>query len=76
MITPAVLLIGDHLEAAVKVFNITGEPHIPVVSDKKTMVMRGVVHEHEAMLAYQRALNQARAEERGEALSRSWNRQP
>ena len=68
---PALLLIGDHLEAAVKVFNLTGEPHIPVVTDKKDMVMRGLVHEHEVMLAYQRALNQARAEERGEASSRS-----
>ncbi len=67
---PAVLIIGDHLEAAVKVFNLTGEPHIPVVADKKSMVMRGLVHEHEVMLAYQRALNQARAEERGEASSR------
>ena len=67
---PAMLQIGDHLEAAVKVFNVTGEPHIPVVADKKTMVMRGLVHEHEVMLAYQRALNQARAEELGEASSR------
>jgi len=71
---PAVLLAGDHLESAIKVFNLTGEPHVPVVSDRKSMVMRGVVHEHEAMLAYQRALNQARAEERGEALSRSQSR--
>ncbi len=71
---PAALLIGDHLEAAVKVFNVTGEPHVPVVADKKSMVMRGLVHEHEVMLAYQRALNQARAEERGEASSRSVRR--
>jgi CIC family chloride channel protein len=68
---PALLLVGDHLEAAVKVFNLTGEPHIPVVADKRSMVLRGLVHEHEVMLAYQRALNQARAEERGEASSRS-----
>ncbi|MGF1629639.1 MAG: chloride channel protein [Kiloniellaceae bacterium] len=68
---PALLLVGDHLEAAVKAFNLTGEPHIPVVADKRSMVLRGLVHEHEVMLAYQRALNQARAEERGEASSRS-----
>jgi CIC family chloride channel protein len=67
---PAMLQISDHLEAAVNVFNVTGEPHIPVVADKKSKVMRGLVHEHEVMLAYQRALNQARAEERGEASSR------
>ena len=68
---PAILLVGDHLETAVKAFTVTGEPHIPVVADKKSMVLRGLVHEHEVMLAYQRALNQARAEERGEASSRS-----
>jgi CIC family chloride channel protein len=68
---PAILLVGDHLETAVRAFNLTGEPHIPVVADKKSMVLRGLVHEHEVMLAYQRALNQARAEERGEASSRS-----
>jgi CIC family chloride channel protein len=73
---PAVLTVGDHLEAAVKVFNLTGEPHIPVVADKRSMVLRGLVHEHEVMLAYQRALNQARAEERGEASSRSLRRSP
>ena len=71
---PALLLVGDHLEEAVKAFNLTGEPHIPVVADKKSMVLRGLVHEHEVMLAYQRALNQARAEERGEASSRSRRR--
>ena len=71
---PAILLVGDHLEAAVRAFNLTGEPHIPVVADKKSMVLRGLVHEHEVMLAYQRALNQARAEERGEASSRSLRR--
>jgi CIC family chloride channel protein len=71
---PAVLMVGDHLEAAVKVFNLTGEPHVPVVADKRSMVLRGLVHEHEVMLAYQRALNQARAEERGEASSRSQRR--
>jgi chloride channel protein, CIC family len=71
---PAVLVLGDDLETAVKAFNITGEPHIPVVADKKSLVMRGLAHEHEVMLAYQRALNQARAEERGEASSRSQRR--
>ncbi|WP_299626478.1 chloride channel protein [Pelagibius sp.] len=67
---PAVLQLSDHLEAAVKVYNLTGEPHVPVVADKKSMLMRGLAHEHEVMLAYQRALDVARAEERGEATSR------
>ncbi|WP_299391366.1 chloride channel protein [Pelagibius sp.] len=66
---PAVLQLGDHLDAAVKVYNLTGEPHVPIVADKQSMVMRGLAHEHEVMLAYQRALDMARAEERGEATS-------
>lgn len=71
---PAVLLVSDNLETAVQAFTITGEPHIPVVADRDSMVLRGLVHEHEVMLAYQRALDQARAEERGEASSRSGRR--
>ena len=69
-VVPAVLQLSDHLEAAVKVYNLTGEPHVPVVADKKSMLMRGLAHEHEVMLAYHRALDVARAEERGEATSR------
>jgi CIC family chloride channel protein len=71
---PAVLAGGDHLEAAVQAFTLTGEPHIPVVADRESMVLRGLAHEHEVMLAYQRALDQARAEERGEVSSRARRR--
>jgi CIC family chloride channel protein len=63
---PAVLQAEDDLEAAVKIYGASGEVHVPVVENAKTMRLLGVAHEHEVMLAYHRALNQARAEERGE----------
>ena len=43
-----------------------GESHIPVVDDHESRCVVGVVHEHDIMLAYHRALMRARAEERGE----------
>lgn len=64
---PVVLRRDDDLETAVKVYGSTGEVHVPIVEDSSSMIMCGVAHEHEVMLAYHRALNQARAEERGEA---------
>ena len=63
---PAVLQSEDDLEAAVKIYGLSGEVHVPVVDNRETMRLLGVAHEHEVMLAYHRALNQARAEERGE----------
>ncbi len=63
---PTVLQARDDLETAVKVYSVTGEVHVPVVDDRSTMRMIGLAHEHEVMLAYHRALDQARAEERGE----------
>jgi CIC family chloride channel protein len=64
---PVVLRRSDDLETAVKVYGSTGEVHVAIVEDGDSMIMCGVAHEHEVMLAYHRALNQARAEERGEA---------
>ncbi len=64
---PVVLKRDDDLETAVKVYGSTGEVHVPIVEDGISMIMCGVAHEHEVMLAYHRALDQARAEERGEA---------
>ena len=63
---PTVLQIGDDLEAAIKVYGASGEVHVPVVESAENMRLLGVAHEHEVMLAYHRALQQARAEERGE----------
>ena len=63
---PTVLHVGDDLEEAVRVYGATGEAHLPVVDSDERMTLLGVAHEHEVVLAYQRALNQVRAEERGE----------
>lgn len=63
---PPVLRIDDDLSKAIEVHGVSGEVHLPVVDNAETMTVLGVAHEHEVMLSYQRALNQARAEERGE----------
>ena len=63
---PTVLKAGDDLEAAIKVYGASGEVHVPVVDSLEEMHLLGVVHEHEVMLAYHRALQQVRREERGE----------
>ena len=53
--------------AAVEVFGASGEVHLPVVEDARTMRrLLGCCHEHEVMLSYHRAMQQARGEERGE----------
>jgi CIC family chloride channel protein len=65
-VEPTVLHAGDDLEAAVRVYGASGEAHLPVVESDETMVLLGVAHEHEVVLAYQRALSQVRAEEQGE----------
>ncbi len=63
---PAVLQVDDDLATAVEVFGAAGEVHLPVVADAEGGRMLGVAHEHEVMLTYHRALQQLRAEERGE----------
>ena len=63
---PAVLQVDDDLEAAVKAYGSSGEVFLPVVDHRDTRRIVGVAHEHKVMLAYHRALDQARAEERGE----------
>ena len=64
---PPALDAEDDLEKAIKLFGAADEPHIAVVDDHEHMQLRGVLHERDAMLAYNRALLQVRAEERGEA---------
>ncbi|MGF1612063.1 MAG: chloride channel protein [Kiloniellales bacterium] len=63
---PAVLKADDDLTDAIKVYAGSGEAHLPVVADGDSMTLIGIAHEHEVMLAYQRAVSEARAEERGE----------
>jgi len=64
---PPALDADDDLEQAVRIFASAGEPHIPVVEDHEGMRLVGVLHEHETMLAYHRAMLEARREELGEA---------
>lgn len=61
-----VLAAGDGLAKAMDLMDKAGESHIPVVDDHESRCVVGVVHEHDIMLAYHRALMRARAEERGE----------
>jgi CIC family chloride channel protein len=64
---PAVLRADDDLETAVKAYGSSGQVNLPVIEDKESRRLIGVAHEHDVVLAYHRALEQAHAEERGEA---------
>ncbi len=63
---PVVLHVDDDLEAAVRTYGRSGEAHLPVVDSDKRMTLLGIAHEHEVVIAYQRALAQARGEEQEE----------
>ena len=62
---PAVLLAGTDLEGALKTMDRSGEDCLPVVEDDGSMRVIGIVHHKAAVVAYNRALLQARAEEHG-----------
>ena len=62
---PLVLTPDADLESALKAMEQAHEEHVAVVSDTDAMKMIGVVHELDVILAYNRALMRARAEERG-----------
>ena len=63
---PAVLRAADDLATAVELFGASGEIHLPVVDERDSAKLIGVAHEHEVVLAYHRALQRLRDEERGE----------
>ena len=63
---PAVLAAADDLDAALRAHGASGEVNLPVVDNRENLRLIGVAREPEVALAYQRALNQARAEEHGE----------
>ena len=54
------------LEGALKMMQDTGEEHVAVVADRKSMKLVGFLHEIDVMLIYNRALLDARREERGD----------
>ncbi len=63
---PTVLVAEDDLDTALHAHGASGEVNLPVIDSRETLHLIGVAREPEVALAYQRALNQARAEERGE----------
>ncbi len=63
---PAVLRPSDDLENALKVMDGSGEGSLPVVEDDQTMRVLGIVQHRDALVAYNRALMQAREEEHDE----------
>lgn len=65
-IDPPMLTSGARLAEAMETMDQAADSHIPVVDDMTTRRVVGFVHEHDVMLAYRRALMQARAEERGD----------
>ncbi len=64
--SPEPLAVEDDLERAVEAYGASGEACLPVVDDRESMRLVGAAQEHEVMLAYQRAVELVRAEERGE----------
>jgi CIC family chloride channel protein len=63
---PAMLAMDDDLMTAVNLFSASGEAHLPVVRDRKSMALVGLAHEHRVLTSYHQAVIRARAEERGE----------
>jgi len=63
---PPVLTPDTDLDGALKLMEDVHEEHIAVVDSKDNMKLVGVVNEVDVMLAYNRALMRARAEEHGE----------
>ncbi len=62
---PPVLSADDDLATALKMMHDTGEEHIAVVKDTKSMKFLGCVHERDVMESYNNALIESRREERG-----------
>jgi CIC family chloride channel protein len=63
---PPTLRADDSLEAALKKMLNLGEEHIAVIESDRSMKLVGFIHEIDVMLVYNRALLEARREERGE----------
>ena len=61
------VLATDEVRKAMRLMDSAGESHLPVISDPETRHVVGFLHEHDVVLAYHRALLQARAEERGDS---------
>jgi CIC family chloride channel protein len=64
--SPSVLALDDDLDAALELHLREKEPHLPIVDSRDSMRLVGISHEYVILAAYQKALSEARAEERGE----------
>lgn len=60
---PVVLRIGDTLEEALEIIETCGESYIPVIDDDRSQKVVGVVRDRDVLLAYNRAVLDAHAEE-------------
>ena len=63
---PPFLTAGDSIDRALDMMQNTGEEHVAVVENRETMKLVGFIHEIDVMFVYNRALLEARREERGE----------
>ena len=63
---PIVVEAGDDMESVWALCTETDESRFPVVENRESMIVVGLLRERDVMLAYHRALLRARAEERGE----------
>ncbi|MCB9947369.1 MAG: chloride channel protein [Rhodospirillaceae bacterium] len=61
---PPALEANDGLERAINLMEGAGESHLPVVESQESRRLIGFVHEHDVMLAYHRAIVEARARDR------------
>ena len=63
---PPFLEAGASLDHALKMMQDTGEEHVAVVENRDNMKLVGFIHEIDVMFVHNRALLEARREERGE----------
>ncbi len=65
-LNPPVLCAGDDLEDALHLMERHHEDSLPVVNDRESRIVVGILHHKTALIAYNQALLRARAEEHDE----------
>jgi CIC family chloride channel protein len=69
-LNPPMLGAGDDLEDALKIMARHQEDSLPVVNDREARTVVGILHHKTALMAYNKALLRARAEEHDEDTDR------
>jgi CIC family chloride channel protein len=69
-LNPPMLCAGDDLEGALKLMEHHHEDSLPVVTDRESRTVVGILHHKTALMAYNQALLRARAEEHNEESHR------